>query len=194
MSLGVTCHLHFWQNDQGILRATVVTWGWNGHWIGVSTQSWLWRRKISCRSCWSSNSHPLDHESRALPTSYPRYPSTVWCKSYAVLASHAQLKIRRKKKEYDNTSISDLFLNSLDTMGKPSVSKKKKKKNPLSLLYIDCSMCVSHFINRYTTLYNQPFTSSQQSCYTCLTEFECCYSSVCCQLCLLAPSSGQSVN
>ena len=23
--LGVTCHLHFWQNDQGLLRATVVT-------------------------------------------------------------------------------------------------------------------------------------------------------------------------
>ena len=23
----VTCHLHFWQDDQGLLRATVVTWG-----------------------------------------------------------------------------------------------------------------------------------------------------------------------
>ena len=27
--LAVTCHLHFWQNDQDLLRATVVTWGWN---------------------------------------------------------------------------------------------------------------------------------------------------------------------
>ena len=27
---GVTCHLHFWQNDQSLfLRATAVTWGWN---------------------------------------------------------------------------------------------------------------------------------------------------------------------
>ena len=25
--LGVTCHLHFWQNDRGILRATAVTRG-----------------------------------------------------------------------------------------------------------------------------------------------------------------------
>ena len=25
--LGVTRHLHFWQNDWGLLRATVVTWG-----------------------------------------------------------------------------------------------------------------------------------------------------------------------
>ena len=29
--LGVTCHLHFWQNDRGRLHATAVTWGWNGH-------------------------------------------------------------------------------------------------------------------------------------------------------------------
>ena len=27
--LAVTCHLHFWQNDQGLLRATAVTRGWN---------------------------------------------------------------------------------------------------------------------------------------------------------------------
>ena len=29
--LAVTCHLHFWQNDRGLLRATAVTWGWNGY-------------------------------------------------------------------------------------------------------------------------------------------------------------------
>ena len=29
--LAVTCHLHFWQNDQDFLRATVVTRGWNGY-------------------------------------------------------------------------------------------------------------------------------------------------------------------
>ena len=28
--LAVTCHLHFWQNDQDLLRATAVTQGWNG--------------------------------------------------------------------------------------------------------------------------------------------------------------------
>ena len=27
--LAVTCHLHFWQNDQGLLCATAVTRGWN---------------------------------------------------------------------------------------------------------------------------------------------------------------------
>ena len=64
--LGVTCHLHFWQNDRGLLRATAVTRGWNGHRIRVSTQSWLWRRKFSCRSCQDSNLQPFDHESSAL--------------------------------------------------------------------------------------------------------------------------------
>ena len=29
--LGVVCHLHFWQNDRGLLHATAVTQGWNGH-------------------------------------------------------------------------------------------------------------------------------------------------------------------
>ena len=27
MYLGVTCLLHFWQNDWGLLRATAVSWG-----------------------------------------------------------------------------------------------------------------------------------------------------------------------
>ena len=27
----VTCHLHFWQNDRDLLRATAVTRGWNGY-------------------------------------------------------------------------------------------------------------------------------------------------------------------
>jgi len=29
--LAVTCNLHFWQNDWDLLRATVVTRGWNGY-------------------------------------------------------------------------------------------------------------------------------------------------------------------
>ena len=29
--LAVTCHLHFWQNDLDLLRATAVTLGWNGY-------------------------------------------------------------------------------------------------------------------------------------------------------------------
>ena len=32
------CHL-FWQNDGGLLRATMVTWGSNGHWIRAQSES-----------------------------------------------------------------------------------------------------------------------------------------------------------
>ena len=31
VSLAVTCHLHFWQNDRDLLRATAITRGWNGY-------------------------------------------------------------------------------------------------------------------------------------------------------------------
>ena len=37
--LGITCHLHFWQNDRSLLRASAVTRGWNGQRIKVSPQS-----------------------------------------------------------------------------------------------------------------------------------------------------------
>ena len=62
----VTCHLHFWKNDRDLLHATAVTHWCNGHRTRVSTQSWPWRRKSSCRSCRDSNSQPFDHESGTL--------------------------------------------------------------------------------------------------------------------------------
>ena len=47
--LGVTCHLRFWSNDRGLLRATAITRGWNGHGIRVSTQSRLAKKILSLR-------------------------------------------------------------------------------------------------------------------------------------------------
>ena len=44
--LAVTRHLHFWQNDRGLLRATAVTQGWNGYrnkmWHSVEWQNGPW--------------------------------------------------------------------------------------------------------------------------------------------------------
>ena len=31
MCLAVNCHMHFWQNDRDLLRATAVTRWWNGY-------------------------------------------------------------------------------------------------------------------------------------------------------------------
>ena len=55
---GCMCVLHFWQNDRGLLYATAVTGGWNGHWIRVS---WLWRRLSRC-SCRDSNLQSFNHK------------------------------------------------------------------------------------------------------------------------------------
>ena len=65
--LAVTCHLHFWQNDLGLLRATAVTRGTDTE-IRVSTESRPWRRKFSRRSSRDSNPRPFNHESGALTT------------------------------------------------------------------------------------------------------------------------------
>ena len=59
--LGVTCHLHLWQNDLHLLRGTDIE-------IRVSTESWPWKRTFSRRSCRDSNPRPFDHESGALTT------------------------------------------------------------------------------------------------------------------------------
>ena len=66
--LAVTCHLHFWQNDRGLLRATAVTRRWNGYRNQSQHKSWPWRRKFSRRSCRDSNPQPFNHESGALTT------------------------------------------------------------------------------------------------------------------------------
>ena len=66
--LAVTCHMHFWQNDQNVyVRVGTDTE------IGVGTESWPWRRTFSGCSCWDSNRRPFDHESVAQPLSRPRY-------------------------------------------------------------------------------------------------------------------------
>ena len=91
--LGVICLRRFWQDSQGLLRATAATRGWNGHRMRVGTQSYLWRRKFSHRE---SNLQPFDHEPGTLPTELTRPPLlesniivTWW--SYIVFSNPADL-------------------------------------------------------------------------------------------------------
>ena len=44
--LAVTCHLHFGQNDRDLLRATAVTWGWNGYWNKSQRRKLTLEKKI----------------------------------------------------------------------------------------------------------------------------------------------------
>ena len=77
-SSAVTCHLHFWQNDRDLLRATAVTRGGGTDTeIRVSTESQPWRRKFSRRSYRDLNPGPFSHESGALTTELSPSPSLV---------------------------------------------------------------------------------------------------------------------
>ena len=64
--------MHFWQNDWGLLRATAVTQGWNGH--QISSAQKVWRRKFSRRSCGVLNSQRFDQESGALTNKLSMLP------------------------------------------------------------------------------------------------------------------------
>ena len=66
--LAVTCHLRFWQNDRGLLRATVVTRGWNRYRNKSQHRKLTLEKKISRCSSRDSNPRPFNHESGALTT------------------------------------------------------------------------------------------------------------------------------
>ena len=66
--LAVACHLHFWQHDRGLLRATAVTRGWNGYRNKSQHIKLTLEKKISRRSNRDSNPRPFDHEFGALTT------------------------------------------------------------------------------------------------------------------------------
>ena len=53
--LAVTRHLHFWQNDRDLLRATAVTRGWNGYRNKSQHRKLTPEKKILRRSCRDSN-------------------------------------------------------------------------------------------------------------------------------------------
>ena len=69
--LAVTCHLHFWPNDQDLLHVTAVAWGGTDTEIRFNKESWPWRRKVSCSSFRDSNLQPFNHESGTKPLSFP---------------------------------------------------------------------------------------------------------------------------
>ena len=89
MCFGVTCHLHFWQNDKALLRVTAVTRGGTDSEISRSQHRKL-RRKFSRVSSKDSNPGPFDLKSGALTTELPPLP-VPWCENvgrvFLVLAS-----------------------------------------------------------------------------------------------------------
>ena len=90
--LAVTCHRHFWQNEQDFFlkwskKCYCGNTGWNEY-RNKSAQkmSWPWRRKFSRRSCQDSNPRPFDYESAALTTELSPLPA-VELNSFRVITS-----------------------------------------------------------------------------------------------------------
>ena len=75
--LAVTCHLRFWQNDRGLLRATAVTRGWNGYQNKSQHRKLTLEKKFSCCSSRDLNPQPFDHECGALTTELSPLPAGV---------------------------------------------------------------------------------------------------------------------
>ena len=69
---GVTCHLHLWRNDRGLLRATAVTREWNRVRIRVSTKKLTLNKRILPPLSAGIRTRNLSITSPVLlPTSYP---------------------------------------------------------------------------------------------------------------------------
>ena len=68
----VTCHLHFWQNDQGLLRAAAVTRGWNGHRITAHKVNSA-EENVPVASAGIRTRNLSIMSPGLLPTSYPCY-------------------------------------------------------------------------------------------------------------------------
>ena len=67
------CHLHFWQNDRDLLRATAVTQGCKGYRNKGQHIKLTMEKKIIPLLLLGSNPGPFDHESGALSLSYTRF-------------------------------------------------------------------------------------------------------------------------
>ena len=74
--LCVTCHLLFWQNERGLLRATAVSRGWERTPNKIQhSKLTLEKKKVSRRSFRDPNSQPFDYEAGALTDKLSRIPS-----------------------------------------------------------------------------------------------------------------------
>ena len=70
--LSLPCHLHFWQNDRHLSRATAITLGLNGYRNKSRHKKLTLEKKTLPPLCRDSNPRPFDHERDALRLSYPR--------------------------------------------------------------------------------------------------------------------------
>ena len=90
--LAVTCHLHFWQNDRDLLRATAVTRGWNGYRNKNQHRKSTLEKKILPLLLQGSNPRPFNHESGALTTELSPPPVTRSASSSAKVTNRSRFQ------------------------------------------------------------------------------------------------------
>ena len=75
--LAVTCHLHFWQNDLDLSRATAVTRRWNGYRNKSQHRKLTLEKKIlpPLQQGFEPRPRPFNHESGALTTELSPLPN-----------------------------------------------------------------------------------------------------------------------
>ena len=77
--LAVTCHLHFWQNDQDLLHATEVTQGWNRYWNKSQHRKSTLERKILLPLL--QGFEPATFQSRVRRSNHWAIPAHSWSRS-----------------------------------------------------------------------------------------------------------------
>ena len=85
--LAVTYHLHFWQNDRDLLRATAVTQGWNGYRNKSQHRKLTLEKRFLPQLLRGLEPGPFEHESGALTTELSS-PPQIMCPRKASMQLH----------------------------------------------------------------------------------------------------------
>ena len=97
--LAVTCHLHFWHNDQDLLCATAVTREWNGYWNKSQHRKFTPEKKI------------------LLPLLQGFKPSTfrswVWCSNHRAIPATNWGILTNNKWKNENKTLKEITHQSL---------------------------------------------------------------------------------
>ena len=88
MCLAVTCYLHFWQNDQDLLCATVVTRGWNECQNNSQHRKLTVEKKNSLATPAGTQAHDLSMES-----STPAVPTPKWMLTSKKYVAHVECTV-----------------------------------------------------------------------------------------------------
>ena len=123
--LAVTCHLHFWQNDRDLLRATAVTRGWNGHQNKSQHRKSTLEKKILPPL--QQGFEPTTFQSRVRHSNHWAIPAPVICPVHCMQGWRSVTKEGKKQRDYVSCSLQ-------------AVVRKEGKKQRLYILFFACSV------------------------------------------------------